>query len=69
MSSARIVYGPRPDATPEAELNTLAAVYGYVLFDSQVRRGGPHDLTDDSTQKWTTRSNQKGKEHADLHGN
>lgn len=29
--SSRITYTPRPDATPEGELNALAAVYAFVL--------------------------------------
>jgi hypothetical protein len=64
MNSPRIVYVPRPDATPEAELNTLAEIYKFVLFDSQARKGGPHDLTGGSTKKWTTKSRneRKGKE-------
>jgi hypothetical protein len=64
MSSARIIYVPCPDATPEAELNTLAEIYKFVLFDSQTRKGGPHDLRSSSTKKWTTkpRNEQKGKE-------
>jgi hypothetical protein len=64
MSSARIIYVPRPGATPEAQLNALAEIYKFVLFDSQARKGGPHDLTSGSTKKWTTepRNEQKGKE-------
>jgi hypothetical protein len=32
MSDApRIVYSPRPDATPEAEISALAAVYSYLI--------------------------------------
>ena len=31
MSRPRIAYLPRPDATPEAELNALAGVYRYIL--------------------------------------
>ncbi len=31
MSSSRITYTPRPDATPEGELNALAAVYRIIL--------------------------------------
>ena len=30
-SSNHIKYVPRPDATPESELNALAAVYAFVL--------------------------------------
>jgi hypothetical protein len=45
----RIAYQPREDATPEAELDALAACYRYVLFSLQERRGGPHDLTNNTT--------------------
>jgi hypothetical protein len=31
MSSPRITYTSRPDATPEAELNVLANVYRFIL--------------------------------------
>ena len=64
MDSPRLAYSPRPDATPEAELNVLAEIYKFVLFDSQARKGGPHDLTSVSTKKWTTKSRneRKGKE-------
>lgn len=31
MSSARITYTPRPDATHEGEINALAAVYRLIL--------------------------------------
>ena len=49
MDSPCITYISRPDATPEAELDALAACYRYVLFSSQERRGGPHDLTNNTT--------------------
>ena len=68
MNSPRITYTSRPDATPEAELDALVAVYKFVLFDSQARSGGHHDLTDDLTKKWTTRQEKKGNENADIHG-
>ena len=31
MSSARITYTPRPDATPEGELDALVGIYKFVL--------------------------------------
>jgi hypothetical protein len=31
MSDARIVYIPRPDANPDIEVATLAAVYAFIL--------------------------------------
>ena len=44
----RITYTPRADATPEAELSALAAIYTLVLSNSQAKRGGTHDLTNES---------------------
>jgi len=49
MSEPRITHTPRPDASPEVELDVLAAVYRYVLIGSQTRRGGSRDLTNSST--------------------
>jgi hypothetical protein len=43
------IYTSRPNTTPEAELNALANVYRYVLFDSQATRGAPRDLTNKTT--------------------
>jgi hypothetical protein len=34
MDSPRMTYTSRPDATPEAELNVLASVYRFILFES-----------------------------------
>jgi hypothetical protein len=45
-----ITYTPHPDATREAELNALAAIYNLVLFESSSSRkkathpGGPDDV-------------------------
>ena len=64
----QIIYAPRPDATSEAELDVLCAVYRYVLFDSQTSKGGTHDVTGNSSKE-CARPDQKGKENADLHGN
>jgi hypothetical protein len=64
-----IIYRPRSDATPEAELSVLVAIYTYVLFNSQAQRGDPHDLTNNSTQECTTSQDKKGKADADIHGN
>jgi hypothetical protein len=69
MSNAHISYAPRPDATPEGELDALAAIYKFVLFDSQARKGGPHDLTKNSIQEFTTRLDKKGTDNADIHRN
>jgi hypothetical protein len=65
MGSPRITYVARPNATPEAELAVLASVYKFVLFDSQARRGGPHDLTNKTTTehvgKRTTEQTEREK--------
>jgi hypothetical protein len=65
MVSARITYSQRPDATSEAELAVLAAVYKFVLFDSQAIKGGPHDLMHKTTLehvgKQTTEQTEREK--------
>ena len=65
MDNPRIIYISRPDATPEAELDALATCYRYVLFDSQAKRGGPHDLTNKTTPehvgKQTTEQTEREK--------
>jgi hypothetical protein len=59
---------PRPDATPEAELAALVAIYKFVLFDSQASKGGPDVLTKNSTQENTASQDMKGTGNANLHG-
>jgi hypothetical protein len=49
MKSPGIVYRSRAGTRPEAESAVLAAVYKFVLFDSQRKRGGTHDLTNKTT--------------------
>ena len=69
MKSSGIVYRPRPDAGPEAELSALVAIYRFVLLDSQARKGGPDVLIKNATQKRTASQDTKGTEKADIHGN
>jgi hypothetical protein len=38
VTSSRIAYTPRPDATPEAELNAVAACYRFILFESSATK-------------------------------
>ena len=45
MNSVRISYSQRSDATPENELNALAAVYRFLVIE----KGDPHDLTNGAT--------------------
>jgi hypothetical protein len=69
VNCPEIIYHPRSDATPEAELSALAAVYEFALrsknaapepddchdanLASKERRA--HDLTDASTNELSTR--------------
>ena len=55
--SDSIVYTPRPDATPEGGLNTLASVYRFILFESSAsKKGGPTTAQNDAER----RSNELG---------
>jgi hypothetical protein len=47
-NNPHLVYTPRQDATPEGELNALAGVYRFILFENSARNeatrtGGPND--------------------------
>ena len=61
MSSARITYSQRPDATPEAEPAVLAAIYRFVLFESKAGKS----LTEQVPQGTTIEVPKQGKE-ADM---
>jgi hypothetical protein len=70
MNSPRFTFVPRSDVTPEAELNALAAIYKFILFNSQSSKGVAHDLTNDPIEKkLTTRPEKKGKESAYVYRN
>jgi len=43
-----IAYAPRPDATPEAEIATLAAVYRFVLDSRAKKEAAPESRPDDA---------------------
>ena len=38
MSSARVTYSPRADTSLEPEISALAAVYRFVLFESEASK-------------------------------
>ena len=40
MGDPAISYAPRPDATPEAELDTLASVYEFILDCHVTKKAG-----------------------------
>jgi hypothetical protein len=63
MDSLRLTYSPRPDASPEAEISALAAVYRFLILE----KGDQNDLTGTSTKECTTSQEKKGKKYADLH--
>jgi hypothetical protein len=69
MTRPHISYTPNHEVTAEAELAALAAIYKFVLFDSQASKGGPDDLTKNVTKECTTSSEKKGTDSADIHRN
>ena len=46
-SATQIVYTPRPDTTPEAELSALATCFRYILDCHAKKEGGPYTAPDD----------------------
>jgi hypothetical protein len=50
MSEIRIVYTSRPDATPETEAATLAAVYRFLLDCQAKKKGGMPGAVDDAKE-------------------
>ncbi len=48
MSNPRIIYRPRPDTTPESELNALAAVYRFILDCKAKKEAAPASRSDDA---------------------
>jgi hypothetical protein len=51
MSRTRIEYAPRPDATPEAELSALAAVYRFVLDCRAKKEAAPESRPEDPERR------------------
>jgi hypothetical protein len=57
VNSPRIIYTSRPDATCEAELDALTAVYHFLLFE----KGDRNDLTNETaTQAEGANQGKKG---------
>ena len=40
MSRRPITYTPRPDATPGAEMDALASIYRFIVFESTASKKG-----------------------------
>jgi hypothetical protein len=47
VSDARIIYTPRHDATPEAEISALAAVYAYLINTHNSKKAAECAATSD----------------------
>jgi hypothetical protein len=58
MDNPSLTYTPRPDTTPEAEVNALASVYRFLLLE----KGDHHDLTN-ATAAGTEGANLAKKGH------
>jgi hypothetical protein len=50
-SNGRISYSPRPDATPDGELNALAAVYKTVLATKKAAEPAPEPSGRDDAEE------------------
>jgi hypothetical protein len=48
MGDSRIIYIPRPDATPEAELDALAAAYRCILDCHAKKKAAESDSCNDA---------------------
>lgn len=70
MSSPRIMYAPRPDATPEAELGALAAIYKLCLSSHANRSatGVASTKGDDATVKYNKEVNHVNQRTSFLSG-
>ncbi len=56
MSDVRIVYRPRPDATPEGELAAFANVYRFLLRCAEAKEGTASPNS--QSQTWKEVSNE-----------
>jgi hypothetical protein len=52
MSDPRIEYVPRSNTSAAVEVDTLAAVYRFVLFESRASKGGLYDLMHTVATDW-----------------
>ena len=66
MSEARIVYTPRPDATPESEVAALASVYRFLLDCHAKKKSGPATTPDGVMKGFGISEKEKGGEHAEY---
>jgi hypothetical protein len=50
-SNPRLIYTPRKDATPEGELNALASIYRFILFENSTRKGATRTGGSDDAER------------------
>ena len=67
-SITHVIYTPRPNTSAEAEVDMLAAIYKFILFDSQAKRGDQHDLTENPTPKTTTNGSRTKEQEKTQRG-
>jgi hypothetical protein len=60
VDNPRVTYTPRPDATPEGELNALASIYRFVLDSAQKNAAG-RTSTNGSDEKGRSRNDSLDK--------
>jgi hypothetical protein len=56
VTGAQVTYLPHPDATPESELNALAAVYRFLVLE----KGDANDLTNKTVTRAEGVNDKKG---------
>jgi hypothetical protein len=65
MDSPSLNYTPRPDTSPDAEVNALASIYRFLLLE----KGDRHDLTSEAaTQAEGANQGKKGTENDAVGG-
>ncbi len=51
MTCPRVKYSQRPDATPESELNALAAAYRFILDRHERKKAAPASRPEDAERR------------------
>jgi hypothetical protein len=65
MGESRIVYTPRPDATPESEASALASVYRFLLDRHANKDGGSATASDGVMRGFGISETEKGGAHVE----
>jgi len=51
MAESKVIYPPRPDATPESELSALVAAYRFLMSDCHVSEKGAQPGAPDAAKE------------------